>query len=198
MKEFNRDDFKTFRKRMIGIILATDMARHVSDLTSFQSLIESKQIKNGVNQSNIIETDSAKKEFDSRQILLEITVHAADVSTQVRPFDIACKWTWLLFEEFFDQGDKEKIENLPISFLCDRTTTQISKSQPGFMNFIVIPLFQTISNLMPTMKQLEINAKENKQNWQDKVETEEEKRIYLPNNGKEKKADGSDSKEENK
>ena len=81
MKEFNRDDFKTFRKRMIGIILATDMARHVSDLTSFQSLIESKQIKNGVNQSNIIETDSAKKEFDSKQTLLELSVHAADVST---------------------------------------------------------------------------------------------------------------------
>ena len=35
MKDYNRDDFKTFRKRMIGIILATDMARHVSDLTSF-------------------------------------------------------------------------------------------------------------------------------------------------------------------
>ena len=123
MKDFNRDDFKTFRKRMIGIILATDMARHVSDLTSFQNLIEQKKIKEGKNQSTIIETDSAKKEFDSRQTLLELAVHAADVSTQVRPFEIACQWTWLLFEEFFDQGDREKEQNLPISFLCDRTTT---------------------------------------------------------------------------
>ena len=40
MTEFSRDDFKTFRKRMIGIILATDMARHVSDLASFKSLME--------------------------------------------------------------------------------------------------------------------------------------------------------------
>ena len=32
MEKFSRDDFKTFRKRVIGIILATDMARHVSDL----------------------------------------------------------------------------------------------------------------------------------------------------------------------
>ena len=122
-------------------------------------MLEQKQIKDGNNQANIIDTDSAKKEFDSRQTLLELVVHSADVSTQVRPFNVACQWTWLLFEEFFDQGDKEKAENLPISFLCDRTTTQISKSQPGFMNFIVVPLFQTISNLMPKMKQLEINAK---------------------------------------
>ena len=32
MVKYSRDDFKTFRKRMIGIILATDMARHVADL----------------------------------------------------------------------------------------------------------------------------------------------------------------------
>ena len=49
MTDFSRDDFKTFRKRMIGIILATDMARHVSDLASFKSLMEQKGIKNGVN-----------------------------------------------------------------------------------------------------------------------------------------------------
>ena len=66
---------------MIGIILATDMARHVSDLASFKSLMEQKGIKNGVNQCNIIDKDSAKKEFDSKQQLLEISVHAADVST---------------------------------------------------------------------------------------------------------------------
>ncbi len=89
MTEFSRDDFKTFRKRMIGIILATDMARHVSDLTSFKSLMEQKGVKAGQNQQNIIDKDSAKKEFDSKQQLLEISVHAADVSTQVRPFNIA-------------------------------------------------------------------------------------------------------------
>lgn len=81
MTDFSRDDFKTFRKRMIGIILATDMARHVSDLASFKSLMEQKGIKNGVNQANIVDRDSAKKEFDSKQQLLEISVHAADVST---------------------------------------------------------------------------------------------------------------------
>lgn len=33
LTEYSRDDFKVFRKRMIGIILATDMARHVTDLS---------------------------------------------------------------------------------------------------------------------------------------------------------------------
>ena len=40
LEEFPRDDFKTFRQRFIGIILATDMARHASDLNNFKTLLE--------------------------------------------------------------------------------------------------------------------------------------------------------------
>lgn len=53
-------------------------------------------------------------------------MHASDVSTQCRTFETAHKWTYLLFEEFFNQGDLEKHEKLPVSFLCDRSTTSIS------------------------------------------------------------------------
>ena len=76
-------------------------------------------------------------------------MHAADVSTQTRPFEVAREWTYLLFEEFFHQGDVEKELGLPVSFLCDRKTTAISQSQPGFVNFIVAPLFQTLCEVMP-------------------------------------------------
>ncbi len=51
---------------MVGMILATDMARHVSDLASFKSLIEQRQIKEGVNSQKIIDRESATKEFDSK------------------------------------------------------------------------------------------------------------------------------------
>ena len=81
LSAYSRDDFKTFRKRVIGIILATDMARHVSDLANFTSLLEQKGISVGKNQENIIDYTSVKTEFESRQSLLELIVHAADVST---------------------------------------------------------------------------------------------------------------------
>ena len=93
---------------MIGMILATDMARHITDLSSFKSLLESRSIKAGVNANKIVDRSSAAKEFDSKQQLMEFCVHAADVSTQCRPFEIAHEWTYLLFEEFFKQGDLEK------------------------------------------------------------------------------------------
>ena len=52
------------------------------------------------------------------------------------------------------------------------------------MNFIVVPLFSAIAELSPELAPLAENAKINAKEWADKVETEEEKRIYLPKNGK--------------
>ena len=81
LEDYSRDDFKTFRTRFVGIILATDMARHASDLNNIKTLLEKHQIVEGKNQENIVDTSSAKLEFDSKQTLLEFALHAADVST---------------------------------------------------------------------------------------------------------------------
>ena len=95
-----------------------------------------------------------------------------------RNFDVVKKWSYLLFEEFFLQGDLEKEENLPVSFLCDRQKDNIPVNQPGFINFIVIPLFSQIVQLMPSMKASLEEAKKNCENWKTYQETEEDKKVY--------------------
>ena len=65
--ELTRDDFRTFRKRMIGIILATDMSKHFKDLTSIKALMAQKGVIDGKNQHLLIDRESATKEFDSKQ-----------------------------------------------------------------------------------------------------------------------------------
>ena len=47
MEDFSRDDFKTFRQRFVGIILATDMARHTSDLAKMKTIVQQKNIVQG-------------------------------------------------------------------------------------------------------------------------------------------------------
>lgn len=51
IKAYSREDYITFRKRFIGMILATDMSRHVSDLSNFKSLIDNNDVKKGQNVS---------------------------------------------------------------------------------------------------------------------------------------------------
>ena len=65
-----------------------------------------------------------------------------------------------------------------MSFLCDRKTTAVAQSQPGFVNFIVAPLFNTLVEVMPQLLPLLEQAKENAKTWTTYVETEKDKLIY--------------------
>jgi len=47
-----------------------------------------------------------------------------------------------LEEEFYRQGDREKAAQLPVSPLFDRAKPGVTKSQVGFFDVVVLPLFQ--------------------------------------------------------
>lgn len=80
IEQLTPDEFKIFRKRVIGCILATDMAKHAADLSALKSTIETKQIKNGVNADQMINKENENSIFKSQQFLLECALHACDVS----------------------------------------------------------------------------------------------------------------------
>jgi len=61
----SREEFKIFRKRTIGLILATDMARHAADLSSLNSMISEKNI-NGDGEINLFEDLEPSDVFKSQ------------------------------------------------------------------------------------------------------------------------------------
>jgi hypothetical protein len=65
LEQLNVDEFKVFRKRMIGCILATDMAKHAADFSALKSLLEAKSIKGGVNAHEIINRENETSIFKS-------------------------------------------------------------------------------------------------------------------------------------
>ena len=64
------------------------------------------------------------------------------------------------------------------SFLCDRETTKVAKEQPGFCNYIVIPIWNLVSTIMPQTEVAANRAQENVVNWQQHEETGEELEVY--------------------
>ena len=100
------------------------MARHVSDLNELKAITEG--LPPG---APIIPTDLPYDEKERRrQKLLELAVHASDISFLSRPLEVQKQQAYFLFEEFFNQGDLEREAGLPVSFLCDRTTTNVAKN----------------------------------------------------------------------
>ena len=64
-EKFSKDEFLVFRKRVTGLILSTDMARHVSDLSTLNALINDNAIKDGQNIDKLIEGVEDKEKFKS-------------------------------------------------------------------------------------------------------------------------------------
>lgn len=97
----------------------------------------------------------SKEDYDPRgkykPDILKALVHAADIGNPARPYDICKIWSLKILSEFFAQGDKERNLGIEISLLCDRKTTNVSKSQIGFIDFVVLPYFDALTKVIPGM-----------------------------------------------
>lgn len=67
--------------------------------------------------------------------------------------------------------------------LCDRKTTNISKSQIGFIDFVVKPYFVALTQIMPEMHYTVVQMNDNKEEWAKHLDEYERQML---DNGNEK------------
>jgi len=170
-------DYKTIRKRMIGNILATDMANHGKIMTVIKSRIAINKAENKTKFELL--SGNEKTKFEEQQSLFDFLIHAADLAHNTKLFNISLKWVELLSEEFWLQGDKEKSMNLPVSFLCDRDEYNIPQSQVGFIKGFIIPTFDCLVNIFPSLKYTLDNGKTNLKKW-EKLASKGRKKGWTP------------------
>ena len=185
----NNNDFKDIRKRMISEILATDMFYHKKIIDTAQSKI--KQIKPDKFEFLSTDKESIKSE---QQSILDFFIHTADLAHNSKLFKISLKWVELLSEEFWLQGDKEKSLGINVSYLCDRNKVNIPKDQVGFLNGVIVPTFDILTQLFPGLNYTMENIMNNIKEWQ-KLADENRKKGWTP---KKIKDDENGNKNNNK
>lgn len=105
------DTWLLFRRQIIEMILATDMAKHFELLAQFRVAIVTPQLED---QGN-------------RFILHKMLLKCADIGHAAKSTELHERWSNRVMEEFFQQGDAEKAKGLAVSMFCDRETTDIGK-----------------------------------------------------------------------
>lgn len=170
MNHMDRNAYTGIRKSVIECVLATDMSRHFKDLSNLKMRLNSQDFL----QNENIDVD--------QQMLLNICVHAADVSNPSKSLKTYLWWTERVMEEFFIQGDREKVQQLEVSMFYDRCATNVAKCQIGFIDIVVRPLFDTLHTLLPHTETCVTNLNLNYDWW--KTKTCESDEIMLQNVGK--------------
>jgi hypothetical protein len=149
LEGLSAEEHKTFRTLVINSVLSTDLAHHM-DITS---------------KWNAIKMDFKKEDSNHRTLLLQIILKCSDVSNPGKTFEQAKYWAEMVQEEFFAQGDLEKERNLPVSAFMDREKPDLAKMQLNFIDYLVLPLFSTISGLLPPLDCYCQRLADNKEKW---------------------------------
>lgn len=150
------DQKKKARKTIISLILSTDMSVHFN-LKDELDLVN-KRILND-------EGTAIKPNEKDVTIILKSLMHAADISNPAKPWELSKKWSDLVIEEFFLQGDREKKEGLPVSMNCDRDITFQDELSLNFTDFIVAPFFFSLNRLMPKLNYICRILGDNRDKW---------------------------------
>uniref|UniRef100_A0A1L8DLH8 Phosphodiesterase n=2 Tax=Nyssomyia neivai TaxID=330878 RepID=A0A1L8DLH8_9DIPT len=153
---------QTLRKMVIDIVLSTDMSKHMSLLADLKTMTETKKVAG----SGVLLLDN----YTDRIQVLENLVHCADLSNPTKPLPLYKRWVALLMEEFFLQGDKERASGMDISPMCDRHNATVEKSQVGFIDYIVHPLWETWGDLVhPDAQDILDTLEENRDYYQSMI-----------------------------
>ncbi|KAH3766598.1 Cyclic nucleotide phosphodiesterase [Pelomyxa schiedti] len=151
---FSPDEFLDFHKQVTSLVLTTDMSKHVELLSFFKT----RQSVDGFNLSNKSDTNS----------VLQMILKMSDICNQTRAWSTASRWTTLVVEECFQQGDQEEKYNLPKSPFMDRDAPHIAKCQCTFIQFVVSPLLESVSKVIdPRLSAaMKSNLSSNLTHWQ--------------------------------
>ncbi|XP_034747447.1 cAMP-specific 3',5'-cyclic phosphodiesterase 4C-like isoform X1 [Etheostoma cragini] len=148
---------QSLRKLVIDMVLATDMSKHMTLLADLKTMVETKK----VTSSGVLLLDH----YTERTQVLRNMVHCADLSNPTKALPLYRQWTERIMEEFFRQGDKERERGMEISAMCDKHTAIVEKSQVGFIDYIVHPLWETWADLVHPDAQELLDTLEENREW---------------------------------
>jgi hypothetical protein len=131
-------DRSLVRSHIIENILATDMADHFENISKFRVRREA--------QDFCVDLDA------DRRAVAKLCLKAGDLGHACLPWLMHVNWATRVLREFYGQGEEETRLGLAMSPLCDRKGVgNLGKSQQGFLNFVVAPLFQVMSETDTTV-----------------------------------------------
>ena len=154
---------QTIRKRIIDLILSTDMSKHLGLVSKFHSAHSSRSSNSPQDQE--IQRRVSLSDIDNN-LATTILLKLADIGHLASQQHVHEKWVGRLEEEFFNQGDKERGLNIEITPLFDRTKKGISKSQIGFFEIVALPIANVFTEVFPGCITYYENMKKNYAYWQ--------------------------------
>ncbi|KAJ8297983.1 hypothetical protein KUTeg_024514 [Tegillarca granosa] len=175
-------EYKDMLELIREAIMATDLALYFGNQKSIAKSVEEGTFD--------LADDNMRKKAKA------LMMTGADLCAICKPWATQKRTVKDLYEEFFMQGDEEKKLGFDPIPMMDRTKQdQIPQQQIGFMDFICIPLYNTLNSILPGTKPLIEACCENRQCWMEVVERAKEEKQTIEEE-KQRKEESEEQTEE--
>jgi hypothetical protein len=154
LKWLNPESRRRVRSLVIAMVLATDVSRHIGLISKINGASKAASAaavvvhSSGGGGSSSSEpsgggghTKPQARNFDV-VLALSTLVVLGDIGHVSKRFDLHQGWTHRITEEFYRQGDVERAQKMAVSPLCDRLTGNLARSQIGFFQYLILPLYR--------------------------------------------------------
>jgi hypothetical protein len=136
-----------FKRTFAKLILSTDIAKHVRVVDKFAH-----------NPTDPV-------------VLAKMAMKCCDLSHLFSSHENHLQWVARLENEFFAQGDRERLLGLPVTPFFDRAANGIGRTQRAFFKTIVLPLMRDFVAAVPGTAEMLSRCEENHQEWQRMSDT---------------------------
>eukprot|EP00873_Tetraselmis_striata_P026539 jgi/Tetstr1/446803/TSEL_034283.t1 len=165
IESWTEDEQHEFRSTVIQLVLGSDTDSHFELFTRFQM-----RVNTGTEgySGSLAAAFYRGCDHKTRLLILQLVVVCAMHGDAVLPFEVHKKWVQMKQDELFGQGDEELQLGLPISGLMDRQRPGIADrtAQVGWLDIIVIPLFQQFCHVFKDCHILLQKCKDNRDRWE--------------------------------
>ena len=176
------DDRIAVRLLIVDLVLATDLSRHVDSIETLRTLAATR----GATAHRQAHSSSADapdapwfssfhdKSVVGPRLLLSVAIKFADLGHATKTSAIHQVWTERITQELWALGDRERMIGMAVSPLCDRKKdTDIPKSQVAFFNFICVPFYTVVADLVEPEMTPWLHVQHNLNEWRNRLHEHE-------------------------
>ncbi|KAK0424025.1 hypothetical protein QR680_008463 [Steinernema hermaphroditum] len=154
LKSLSSEEYKKVLSLIKHCILATDLALFFPNKAKLNAMVDSGQFD--------------MQENDHRMTLQAILMTGCDLIASAKPWQVQTETVKVIFEEFYEQGDAEKMNGREPIPMMDRTKAhELPQMQVGFMRGICVPCYDLMSKIVPEAKQLKDRSTYNATKWEE-------------------------------
>ncbi|KAK9830386.1 hypothetical protein WJX72_011468 [[Myrmecia] bisecta] len=185
MEQLTRDEQAALRSTVISQVLATDMKSHFNTVSRFQTVFKAKLAAGSRRGTGDLASSSSRTgesgavagidwealSEEDKLLARKMALKCADLGHLAATPEIHRRWSLMLEEELFKQGDLERAHSMVISPLMDRSSPKggVTRAQVGFFSIVGIPLFQSFVDAFEDAQPLLDALMVNMRMWEDEA-----------------------------